>query len=243
MTKLISTIIILGFFLFIFEGTAKASLILIDKNGNLTWNVLSEQDVLNLETPTYSSLELKKIANENTDNASSVSLKKTSGGITLTVDGENSKKEMNISDFSEEIVEIEERPEMRRIRIYSDGGNFVISQSGIKAKTEFSLTVDVKTANLYLSTMSGNKYLSIMPYDAVVNLLRVKLISNIPEKTVEIVEKDRELQYKVEGQKTFNLFDMFKYNLPLAAYVSASTGEVLDVEAPGWFKVIRLFFV
>lgn len=243
MIKVVITIVFLAFFLFIFENTANASLILIEKNGDLTWNVLSEQDALNLETPKYSSLELKKIADENIGNTSSVSLKKTAEGITLSVDSENTKKEMNISDFSEEIIEIEGRPELKRIGIYSEEGNFVLKQSGVKAKTQFPLTVDAKTANLYLSTMSGNKYLSIMPYDAVVNLLRAKLLSSLPEKTIEIVEINRELQYKIEGQKTFSLFDIFKYNLPLTAYVSASTGEVLDVEAPGWFKVIRLFFV
>ena len=243
MKKTISIFVVLIFFLFVFNGNVSASLILVEKDGNIVWNVLSEQDELTLDTPKYSSLEVKKIADESTDNTSSISLKKTGSGISLTLDSENTKKEMNVSDFSEEIIEIEERPEVKRISIFSDNGNFVVSQSGIKAKTEFALTIDTKTANLYLTTLSGNKYLSIMPYDAVANLLRVKLLSDVSQNSIEIVEKERELQYKIKGQKIFNLFDIFKYNLSLTAYVSASTGEVLDIEAPGWFKVIRFFFV
>ena len=81
------------------------------------------------------------------------------------------------------------------------------------------------------------------PLEAVEAVLRTKLITKAVNPKIEIVEKERELQYIISGEKVFNILGIYEYSIPITSYISASTGEILSVDSPTWFKYVKFLFV
>lgn len=242
MTKKHSAIISL-FFLFLITSTsvAKASIISVGKDGVITWKVLSEQDSLQMDIPTHSYIEVKKVGDDTVDPKSSIELSKVGSKVNLLVYENNEKKQIDITNTNASLVEIEERAEIQRISIGIRNDKFSLQQRGFIAVTEYPIKIDPKTANLTIGTKSGDRFLSILPYQAVQGVLRSKLITRINDNNLEIIEEGSELQYSFSGEKVFNIFDLFEYKIPVSLKVSASTGETVSIEGPTWYKVIGFF--
>lgn len=225
-------------FILINASSAGASILVIGGEGAITWNVLSF-DSSDLSIPERSSLEVKGLAKGKTDANSVVSLEKETGGqISLTVASDNEKRKLDVSGIKEELIEVEERPTVERMTIGVYENSFSLMQKGIKALTEFPLSVNPKTAKIMIETPTGEKYLSILPYEAAETTLRTKWISKILNSQIKIIEEDREMQYQISGERVFNLLNIYEYSVPVEVRLSTSTGEVLSVKAPIWYKVI-----
>jgi len=223
-----------------FPKKAGASLLVLKGSGEVVWNVLSQE--IALDTPKHSFIEVKKVADSDSPKTSQISLRKDEDKISLSVFSGNQEKEMDVSNWSDDLVEIEERPETQKVKIGLMDGQFLIIHKGIKAVTNLPITVDSRSASILLETPTGKKYLSIFPYEAVESVLRFKLINRIPDEKIEINEEGKELVYKVSGEKVFRLFNFYEYAIPISYRVSASTGEILSFDVPGWLKIFRPLF-
>lgn len=227
-------------FSFVFPFKANASIVKIDKEGDVSWNVLSQQDDYSLDIPQHSYIEVKKAGDVEPDHEASVNLLKDSGGLSMVVLSGNETRQLDVSGVNGDLVEIEERGEMQRIVIGVSEDRFSLQQGRITALTDYPIGVDTKSANISLTTPSGDRFLSILPIQAVETLIKSNLLSNIKDNLVEIVEEERELQYKIEGEKRLEFFDLVNYVVPVKSTISASTGEVLSIEAPVWYKVVAI---
>ena len=216
-----------------------ASLLTVDKEGALTWSVLSSEDDFSLSIPAPSSMEVKSVASNSGSNLSTISLTKLEDKISMEVSSGSETRNLELSNWEEDLVELEERPEVKNIKIGIVEDKFSIRQKRITALTDFPLTIDSESAKLTLTTSTGDKYLSILPLDAVETLIKSKLLTNVKDNRIEIVEEESDLQYKIAGEKVFNLFDLYNYPVGVTSHVSASTGEILSVDGPTWFKVIN----
>ena len=174
-------VILFAFFIFSFQTkNAFASLLVIDKDGIITWNVLSDADVT-LDIPRHSYIEVRTLDESEKEAASQVSLKKDENKISLVVSSDQKERVLDVTNWDEDLVEVEERPETQKVKIGIKEGIFSITQKGIVALTEFPIIIDSKTAQLSVETPTGNRYLSIFPYDAVEAVLRAKFISRISD--------------------------------------------------------------
>ena len=127
--------------LFVFMGLPKkvdASLLLIDKSGKIIFRVLSSQDTFGLEIPRKDYLAIKEVADQTSDSDAKVSLYKLDGKVTLDVSSSLGQKSLDVTGYQDEIVEIEERPEVERFTISVNDGKFIIDQGGISAETYFA---------------------------------------------------------------------------------------------------------
>jgi hypothetical protein len=239
--SLIASIFLTLFFNFFIASTVQASIISISKDGEITWKVLSEQDAFGVDIPTHSYIEVKKVADEETTSNSSVELSKSGDKISLFVTNNNESRKVNITDSESNLIEVEERPEIQKINIGYREGKFSLQQRGIVALTDFPIKIDSQTANLTVGTGSGDKFLSVLPYQIVQNVLRSKLITRVTDNRLEIIEEDRELRYSFSGEKVFDIFGFFEYKIPVSMKVSASTGETISIEGPTWYRVIGFF--
>ncbi|OGM26697.1 hypothetical protein A2962_05355 [Candidatus Woesebacteria bacterium RIFCSPLOWO2_01_FULL_39_61] len=238
MSKTLISGLLVASFILTYTNSVSASILVIDSEGEITWNVLSF-DSSNLSIPQSSSIEVKGLAKGKTDANSVVSLEKDSGGkISLTVASDNGERKLDVSDVKEELIELEERPSVQKMTIGVYENSFSLVQKGIKALTEFPLSVNPKTAKIVLETPTGEKYLSILPYEAAEMTLRTKWLNKIIGSQVKIIEENRELQYQVFGERVFNLLNIYEYSVPVEVRLSTSTGEVLSVKAPIWYKVV-----
>jgi hypothetical protein len=213
--------------------------LVIDKNGVVVWNVLSEESNI-LKPPELSYLSVKEIGDSQLGQNARVSLKKDGDKISLVVSSESGDKQLDVSDWKDDVVEIEERPEVQMLKIGVRQSKFTLEQGSFVAVTDFPVSVDSKTAKISVLTSSGDRYLSILPSQAAESVLRAKIVSNVSN--LEITEDGQELQYLVSGNKVLNFFNVFEYSIPIKSHVSASTGEILGLEAPKWYRFVGFLF-
>jgi hypothetical protein len=227
---------------FLFAPCVNASLLVVDRHGEIVWNVLSEEDSLDLNIPKHSLIKIKEINNVESNADSMVSLTNSGGSLALTVSSGSEIRELDVSGWNDDLVEIEERAEVQRIVIGVINNLFSLEQKGIRALTEFPIDVDTKRAELSVRTSSGDKCLSVLPFQAVETLLRSKILNKVTGNEIRIVESDQDLHYLVKGERTFEVFNIFSYSVPVTSGVSVATGEVLFFDAPVWYKAAVFLF-
>ncbi len=128
--------------------------------------------------------------------------------------------------------------------IASNTAQPTIVRNNIAATTEFPLSIDVGTNRLILTTPSGQKTVSILPDQAVKNLLATGLVNSISSTAkgataeeaknlngvVELKVRNGEPVYDIEGTKQFKLFAIVPVDQPVRAIISAETGKVLATQ-------------
>lgn len=227
-------IFILAVFLFLqTTSAAVASLVVIDGQGEMIWKVLSLQDEITLGVK-KNSLEVKEVAGE-TDEDQRIAIRRQDGKIYLN--------ELDVTTWPEALVEIEERGDTQKARIGVEGEQFTIEQNGIKALTDYPITVDPRANELSLTTPSGGIFLSVLPLEAVESALRSRFLNRLPEKKIYLQEEEvGTLAYIINGEKVLDVLGVVEYSIPVTAQISASTGEVLNVDGPEWFKIFGFLF-
>jgi len=212
-----------------------ASLITIDKEGNIIWNVLSYETPLAVP---QKNLEVTSIKNTEGTNQL-ISLNRQGDKVSLKVGDDN---EMDVTNVGGGLVEIEERADTKKIEIGLVENRFSIKEEGIIALSPFPIDIDPIENRLSIVTSSGKKYLGILPYEAIQIALRSKYINRVSGDMFEITEEERDISYSVVGERLINLFDLAKIPIPVTAKVSASSGEILSVDQPVWLKFIGFMF-
>lgn len=218
--KLISSVlslVILGSLTAPGSVSAKA-LATITPTHQIVWSVLGD-----------STFEVKKVAYAST------------GQISLKADG--GKVYMNNSDVSGwngNLVEIDERPQVKHLTVSSQGDTFIIEQEGVKATTSLPLSIDPAKDKFSITTGNGNIFVLVAPFEAVESAKRSRFLTDY--KTVKIEEKDGDLVYKIEGDKSLNVFNIFDYKIPVTVDVSPSTGNIVSIEGSQVFKIFGFLF-
>lgn len=226
--------------LFLLSPHAKAQLLVVRKDGEVVWKVLSSESETVLPIPRASRIEIKDLPSAGTAEPR-ITLSKKGEKISMLVDEGVYEKELDISQWKDKVVELEERAEIQKLTIELLDDRFAIRQRGVVALTDYPINIDPKRAELSVETESGVRIVSILPFQAAESLLRAKLVTNIRER-MELLEKERELTYKIGGVKIINLFNLYRFPVNIEAEVSASTGEILSYDSPIWYKVIGFLF-
>lgn len=170
-----------------------------------------------------------------------IALNNTDEKVLLKVD----ENEMDLSGYEDDIVEIEEVDVPKRISIKATDSGFAISQRGVVAETVFPITINTPEKKISVSTASGMRYLAVMPYDAVMQIVRSNIISDLGEDgRIELIEGDEgEVLYKVSGEKNIDLLKFVSLPVEVEVQVSALSGKVLKVEQPIWFSLLNVLLV
>jgi hypothetical protein len=227
------------FFLTSFR-VSQAALITIDKNGQVILKVLSSEDQLALSIPERKEIEVSKVATEPALDNSSIALSKEDGKVYLKV----GDKQLDVTDWNEDLVEIEERVDSNRIEIAVKDGEFVIMQDGLSAKTSFPINVEPVENKLSVETASGETYLTVFPIEAAESALRSKYVTRLPDKEIGMSEKETGiLTYAVDGEREIEMLKFMDYAVPVTVYVSASTGEIVSVDQPTWLRVFGFLLI
>jgi len=222
-----------------------AALVNIREGEGVVWNVLSYEDELEIGVPTKESLAFKNIAQAPTPGPdSSVTLSRKDGKVSLRVISEGGTTERDVTGFSHDLIEIEERDEPKRVVIINLDDGFGISQRGILAKTIYAINVDSKDRKISVEAPSGLRYVAILPYEALSGLLKADIIDRLnPEEQIRLSEGEKgELEYNISGEKIVDLFNLVDLPVSVTTSVSASTGEVLHVDQPVWLGVLSFLF-
>jgi hypothetical protein len=242
MKKILSILLILTAIFILSSNNVHASLLVVKPNGSLQVNVLSAENETSLTPPEHTNLQIERVGSGSISDASIVKLKKSDGKINLQVYGNSGVDNLNVTGYKENILEVEERPDTQKLEVSLSGNDFRIKNKGTTALTAFPITVDSKTADLSISTDTGDKILAVYPFDAMLSALRTKLITNVNRNNLEIIVENDKLIYKVQGEKSINIYNLYTYLIPVYTYISATTGEVVRIDAPGWLKIVNFLF-
>lgn len=199
-------------------------------------NVLSYED--------SAEIEIKKIANT-TDSAQRVSILKKDGNVNMSVFSQSGHSEMDVTNYTDNLVEIEETIKPKKTAIGVLGPEFFISQGGVVATTYLPITIEAESNKISLTTPSGERYLSILPQTAADSILNTRIITKLaPDSPLSIVEdEENNLNYIIEGKKVVNVFNVYDWEIDVVARVSGVTGEVLEIETPSWLRSVNFLFV
>ena len=114
-----------------------------------------------------------------------------------------------------------------------------LTQNQIAALTDFPLSINVETKELIITTSTGQKVVTVLPDDAVRNLLATGIINSVETPpadiatqdqlgtltgVVEIETHDNEIVYKIKGKKTHLMLGIIPVTTPVTAFVSTDTG-------------------
>jgi hypothetical protein len=241
MRKILFTTCLILFF-FIFFSPVKAEIITLRKNGEVIINVLSYQDTFGVAKK--ESLEIKDVLNSQASEIKeTILLAKEGGEYKLNIFSNEGSKELNVTNINGDLVEIEERPSVKNLKIGLTDGNFYLEEAGIIAKTIFPINIDTKNAEISVKTESGDHFIAVSPVDAYKYCLRAKNISKLTSEDILITEKNLgEIAYEIPGEKTLNFFGLINYDVPVRVSVSTLTGEITNIETEVWMKVLTFFF-
>lgn len=166
------------------------------------------------------------------------------GRLTLKAENE-SGEEVELDDDEETEVEdeIENELEEDGIKIATDSGKPLITKNNIGALTDFPLSIDVGTNQLIVTTPQGQKIVTVLPDEAVQNLLATNIINKIESLqddqgnqletlggTIKLEIRNDEIVYRVKGTKTHKLAGFIPISTDATAFVSAQTGNLVAKE-------------
>lgn len=214
----------------------RASYVTIEKNGAVTVNVLAAEDE---QGNGKGALNVTKLAENQTSTTPSVTLKKNNDKVQIIVANKEGEKELLVPEKTETLIEIEERPEVQKISIGLSNGKFSVQQRNYTALTDFPLTINSDNAYVVANTDNGDAFLSVLPVEAADAALRAGILTNVANNTMEILSEDKKLQYKITGEKVFDILNVYKYSVPAEAYVSATDGSILKIDSTTWYRFMN----
>lgn len=158
------------------------------------------------------------------------------------------EEELPVEDENDEILEIRERAERDSVTVSTSGDQFVIRRNDIGALAHFPLSVDLSTNTLMVSTPTGEKSVTILPDQAVRNMLAANVIDQLggpgftqlvqenPDlslgQIVRLIQTQQgTLAYEVPGIRQQRLLSFIPVVIETTAIVSADTGELLDTQS------------
>lgn len=177
------------------------------------------------------------------------------GQIKLRAENEQGKEvEVENEELDEMGNEAEEELEKKGIKIATGSGKPVLAKNNVAALTDFPLSIDVATNKLIVTTPAGQKVVTILPDQAIQNLLDTNIISRVDSSSdpaltdelgqlsgvVKLEIKNEKIVYKVKGTKSHRLLGFIPVNASTTVFVSAETGETIETEQPFITSIIDL---
>jgi hypothetical protein len=235
MRKISIFLIVFCSLLIVYSSPTHASYVTVSPEGKLVVKVLADQTEADGST-----LAVTKLAENTVSNSTpAVTLTKNKDSVQMVVTNSDGTKNLTVPEKTDTLIEIEERPETQKISIGVQADQFFLRQKNYIALTNFPLTVDAQSAHLVAKGESGDTLLSILPMEAAESMLRSGIITKVTDNTMQLVDEDHGLQYKITGEKIFSVLNVYDYIVPVEAYVSVTDGSILRIDSSTWYRFMN----
>lgn len=157
----------------------------------------------------------------------------------------------------QELFKIEDRLGRAGIKVATEGGKLVVARNNVGALSNFPLQVDLNTNQLIASTSAGTKILTVLPDQAVQNMLAANVISRLDpaflKQTAEsggltsvldvitLGERNGVPVYGITGLRDQKLLGFIPITTPITVFVSAETGQPVAQEQSLLSNIIDIF--
>lgn len=150
------------------------------------------------------------------------------GRLTVEDDEENDEEENETELEDEDEVEVE-GPDREKLRIRIESNKFIVKRNQVEARTSFPLSIDLTTNELIVTTPSGERRVTILPDQAVSNMLGQNAISRVVETRIETLDTGQ-IIYKVEGVENQKLLGIIDVEIQKTGIILGDTGEVAEIQ-------------
>lgn len=137
---------------------------------------------------------------------------------------------------------LEEKMEEEGIEIASSSGKPLFSKNGIGATSHFPLSINPETNQLIITTPAGQKIVTVLPDQAVRNMIEKKYITIVEnqeniasesgqlDNTISLETRNDEPVYKIKGKKNHKVFGLIPVETDTTIYASTETGNPVAQE-------------
>lgn len=162
-----------------------------------------------------------------------------------------------LEDETEHEIVVEERADLLRIRALKSKA--IIERLNVQALTDLPLSVDLATNILTVTTPAGEKHVTVLPDQAVQNMLAANVIDRLGGQALVEEVRQGNIQtlgqvialglrnnvpvYQVQGLKEHRFLGFFPVTTDVTVSVSAETGEVVDTDQSLGDRIIDFFSV
>lgn len=179
------------------------------------------------------------------------------GQLVVKVENE-AGEELELEDEEIEQIEdeVEEELEDDGIKIASTAGKLAVVKNKFAASTNFPLSINPDTNELIVTTQAGQKVVTILPDQAVQNMLAANVISRLGTQAIVDTALQNQVAsasaiialgvrnnvpiYEIPGIRDFRLLGFIPVSAPVTAVVSAETGELVTAEQPLLTRIVDL---
>lgn len=185
----------------------------------------------------------------------------TQNGTTLEIKSENGKTQIHakkadgteIELSSEDAVEkLNDALEEKEIEIEeTDDNELVIRKGDVEAETKVPISVDPVTKELSITTPAGQKTVTILPDQAVANLIANKEITSVTQQStnfganssqrIALTELNNEPVFQVDGVLNKRILGIVPVSFAKTSYVSGTTGNVVKTEETVINRIVEAF--
>lgn len=180
-------------------------------------------------------------------------------GLKMEIEVENGQIKAKAKNDDGKEVELESKDALEQmndslendgIEITGSSGSAVeLHKHGVKALTEFPLSIDPTTHELTITTPSGVKQVTILPDQAVENVLKSKVLSDIETegstdsaevtKTTSLTELNNEAVFEIHGVSQKRLLGLFPVGFAKTTFVSATNGDIVQTDESAFNKLLE----
>lgn len=133
------------------------------------------------------------------------------------------------------------------VEIGSSAGEFSLKSGDVEAKTHFPLSINPTTNQLTITTPAGTKTVSVLPNQAVQNLLQKQILSSITQtsssgaaaNTITLTQVNNQPAFAVPGVTDKKFLGIFPASYDKTVYVSAQNGSVLQTQESFFNKILE----
>ncbi len=151
----------------------------------------------------------------------------TAGGLEVETEGTRSGKHKATSSG---IV-------VANLKIKSGKDKIEFESKGVLAGTNFPLTLDKTTGQLFVNTPSGPRLIRVLP-DQASDIAQTAGVQTQIEK-IELLESEGNLTFDIKGKKTGILLGLFPISAEVESKIDPSTGQILSVTQPRWLQLLN----
>ncbi len=191
-----------------------------------------------------------------------IEIKVEDGKVVTKVHDENGREvEIEASDEAKLTHEADSVLEKEDIEIATGSAEPGFVHKGEKVRTNFPLSVNPTTGQLFVTTPAGTKVVAILPAVAIENMIRAGVIttvsggvSNPPGGTgsatqvasvlgaaTELTTDGKgNLVYKISGEKSKHFLGILPVNLNVTAVVSAENGQLISTQESLFARLLDL---
>lgn len=189
----------------------------------------------------------------------------TSGGIKTRLEQRDNRiiikaeredgTEVELEDDT--IFKIDDRLDKSGIKIATIGAQrFVVQRGTIGAVTNFPLSIDLATNELFINTPAGQRSVTVLPEQAVQNILAANIVNKIGglalveevrsgavsdlSEVITLGERNGIAVYEITGISDQKLLGFIPVAIQKTVVISAQTGEVITEQEPLGTRLVDL---